>query len=124
VIYQPKILFSRDLAFDLTFTGGLLLVLASLLIIWAQSTSRNLHKHDITKETFCRGPYCFTRSPTHWGLFIMMLGFGIMIHAPFIILTTVLSFIITRTIFLRKEESILAQKYGHAYLEYKKSVKL
>ncbi|KKP64099.1 MAG: hypothetical protein UR62_C0020G0001, partial [Candidatus Nomurabacteria bacterium GW2011_GWF2_35_12] len=68
--------------------------------------------------------YCYTRSPTHFGLFLLMLGFGIITNALFIIIFSVISFIITKFVFIRKEEKILAEKYGIPYLEYKKSVKL
>lgn len=105
-------------------TGIILLVFASFLILWAQKTSRDLKKENISKETFCRGPYCYTRSPTHWGLFLLMLGFGIITNAVFVILFTLISFIITKFVFLGKEEAILAEKYGTPYLEYKKQVRL
>jgi protein-S-isoprenylcysteine O-methyltransferase Ste14 len=105
--------------------GVLLLILSSILIFWAQRTSRNLgEKGSVTKETFCRGPYCYTRSPTHWGLFLLMLGCGIVINAVFIILFTIISFVITKFVFLKKQEEIMAEKYGTPYLEYKKEVKL
>ncbi len=105
-------------------TGVSVLIFASLLILWAQTTSRNLKKENITKETFCKGPYCYTRSPTHWGLFFLMLGFGIIVNAIFVVLTTLISFLISRYVFLEKEELILEEKYGMPYLEYKKDVKL
>lgn len=105
-------------------TGFLFLVLASALIIWAQNTSRVLDKtNGVKKETFCKGPYCYTRSPTHWGLFFLMLGFGILINAFFVVVLTFVAFIVTKFVFLRREESILAKKYGAPYLEYKKLVK-
>ncbi len=100
------------------------LIFATFLILWAQMTSRNLKTENVSKETFCKGPYCYTRSPTHWGLFFLMLGFGIIANAVFVILTTLFSFFISRFVFLEKEERILADKYGTPYLEYKKSVKL
>lgn len=108
----------------MTPTGTFLLFAGSILILWAQETSRNLTKKNLTKETFCRGPYCYTRSPTHWGLFFLMLGFGIISNAVFLVLSTLLSFLITRFVFLEKEEKILAEKYGTPYLEYKKIVNL
>ena len=105
-----------------------LLILASVLIIWAQNASKKFKKENtkenITKESFLNGPYSFTKNPTHWGLFILMLGFGILANALFIILSTIISFIVTKLVFLKKEEIILADKYGDPYLEYKKSVKL
>ncbi|MEX2052273.1 MAG: hypothetical protein WD991_01080 [Candidatus Paceibacterota bacterium] len=104
--------------------GFILLGAATILILWAQYTSRNLDKGNISKETFCRGPYCYTRSPTHWGLFFLMLGFGILANALFVIVTTLISFVISKSVFLKKQEDMLAHKYGMPYLEYKKAVKL
>jgi protein-S-isoprenylcysteine O-methyltransferase Ste14 len=103
--------------------GFALLVFATFLIFWAQHTSRNLNVENISKETFCRGPYCYTRSPTHWGLFFLMLGFGFIANSFFIVLCTILALVLTKITFLKKEEKMLAEKYGSPYLEYKKSVK-
>jgi len=104
--------------------GVVFLVLASILIFWAQHTSRNLKVENLSKESFCRGPYCYTRSPTHWGLFILTLGFGIAANAFFVIVSTLASFVITRFVFVKKQEKALEEKYGTPYLEYKKMVKL
>lgn len=104
--------------------GLVLMALASFLILWAQKTSHDLRDVDKTKmEHFCRGPYCYTRSPTHLGLFLLTFGFGVMVNAFFVILTTLISFFVTKYTFLKKQEIILAQKYGDPYLEYKKVVK-
>ncbi len=105
------------------YIGIALLILASALIVWAQSTSRNLTKGNVTKEAFLHGPYCYTRTPTHWGLFILVLGFAIVTNAFFVMLMTFISFFITKFIFLKKQEEALAEKYGAPYLEYKKKVK-
>lgn len=111
--------------FDLMEEVGIfMIILASLLIFWAQKTSRNLKIEDLKKENFSKGPYAFTRSPTHWGLFFLTLGFGIMTGAVFVVISTIVSHIISRFIYLKKEEMILEKKYGAPYLEYKKSVKL
>lgn len=101
-----------------------LIALSTLLILWAQKTSRNLDHGEISKESFCRGPYCYTRMPTHWGLLILMLGFALTINSFFVALFTLIFFILTKIVFINKQESILIEKYGHPYVEYKKSVKL
>ena len=103
--------------------GIALIFLASLLILWAQKTSRNLKKENLTKETFFKGPYRFTRSPTHLGLFFLTLGFGLIVNGIFIVISTIISFAITKLVYLKKEETILEKKYGAPYLEYKKAVK-
>jgi protein-S-isoprenylcysteine O-methyltransferase Ste14 len=103
--------------------GILFLISGTLLIFWAQKTSRNLKKDNVSKETFCHGPYYFTRTPTNFGLFFLVLGFGLIINAFFVTLFAFISFVIAKFTFLNKEEKILALKYGTPYLEYKKMVK-
>ena len=105
------------------FIGILFLILGTFLVIWAQKTSRDLKRENLSKETFCGGPYRYTRTPTNFGLFFLILGFGIIIHSPFIITLDLLAFLIAKFIFLEKEEKFLAEKYGTPYLEYKKMVK-
>ncbi|HNW71410.1 MAG TPA: methyltransferase [Candidatus Paceibacterota bacterium] len=100
--------------------GAILILAGTVLIFWAQKTSRNLKKDEVT---FLKGPYKITRSPTHWGLFLLMLGFSFIANALFVIISTLISFIVAKFIFLKKEELILENKYGELYKEYKKSVK-
>lgn len=103
--------------------GTAFLILGTFLILWAQKSSHHLQKEGMNKETFCSGPYRYTRSPTHFGLFLLMLGFGIVANALFIIIFSIISFFVTKFIFIRKEEKVLAEKYGTPYVEYQKSVK-
>ena len=104
--------------------GLLFIIFATIIILWAQKTGRDLRKvEEIKTEHFCRGPYCYTRVPTQWGLFLLMLGFGIIANAPFVILSTVVSFIISKLVFIKKHDKILTDKYGDVYSEYKKLVK-
>ncbi len=120
----PIKLFSQD---ALSPLGIIFLAAATFLILWAQKAGRSFEedkrKHDISLQTFCKGPYCYTRSPTHWGLFLLMFGLGIIMNAFFVVLFTAISFVVSKMVFLRKEEQILAEKYGTPYLEYKKLVR-
>jgi protein-S-isoprenylcysteine O-methyltransferase Ste14 len=119
LVFNVKI-FSSSLAVPV---GFIFLIVGTLLILWAQKTSRNLGRGNISKESFSRGPYRFTRTPTNFGLFFLMIGFGMVTNAFFVILLSFISLIIAKFIFLRKEEKFLFEKYGDPYLEYKKSVK-
>ncbi len=103
--------------------GLILIVLASLLILWAQRTSSQLKVDQVSYKSFHKGPYRFSRIPTQLGLSILMLGFGILTNAVFIIFFTIISFIIAKFFFSRKASSILADKYGAPYLKYKKLVR-
>lgn len=120
-----------DLIFNLQFFNSILvtpfgiffLIFGTFLIFWAQKTSRNIKKENISKETFCKGPYCYTRTPTNFGLLFLVLGFGLIINAFFVVLSAFISFLVSKFIFLNKQEKMLAIKYGMPYLEYKKTVK-
>ena len=103
--------------------GIFFLILGTFLIIWAQKTSRKLNKNNISKESFRRGPYRYTRTPTNFGLCFLVLGFGLIINAFFVISSAFISFFISKFVCLNKQEKMLAAKYGAPYLEYKKMVK-
>ena len=92
--------------------------------MWSQKTSRKFSKENLCKESFSKGPYFITRCPTHWGLFLLTLGFGLIAHAVFIVIFSIISFVITKLVYLNHEERILEKKYGDPYREYKKSVRL
>ena len=119
LIFNFKILnFAFCVPLGVTFT-----FFASILILWSQKTSRNFKKENLSKESFSKGPYSITRCPTHWGLFLLTLGFGLIANAIFIVIFSIISFIITKLIYLNHEERILEKKYGNSYKEYKESVK-
>jgi protein-S-isoprenylcysteine O-methyltransferase Ste14 len=107
----------------LNFSGFLFLFLFSYLILWAQLSSRKFKKENVTKESFMQGPYRFTRNPTTLGLFFSLISFGIIINSIFVILFSLISFLISVLFFFKKEEQLLEKKYGQAYLEYKNKVK-
>ncbi len=119
-IFQIKIFENIAMA----SVGVIFLVFGTALIYWAQKSSHDLKIDTLTKETFYNGPYRYTRSPTHYGLFFLMFGFGITSNALFVIIFSAISLLVTKFVFLKKEEKILAEKYGAPYLEYKKTVKL
>lgn len=112
--------------------GYVLLLLGPALIFWAQiavrksAPKRHAHQGQATlcRDHFCVGPYVITRSPTHWGLFIMVIGLGLAWGSLAIIIMCLLSFAISRSIYLRRQESLLEAKYGDAYRDYKSHVKL
>ncbi len=108
------------------YIGFLLLVIGSIIIYWAQSSSSNYQEKKVKNEKrskFEFGPYKFLRSPTHFGLFIMTLGFSLIIGSLFGIVLILIAYLITKLLFLRKEEKLLENKYGEVYTDYKKKVK-
>lgn len=102
--------------------GVVVLMLSSVLIFWAQKSTKNFKKENITKESFKKGPYRYLRSPTNTGIFLLMLSFGIIVSSVSVILFTIVAFFFARFVFLRKEKIMLKKKYGKAYTEYEKEV--
>ena len=120
ILFAIKI-FSGEYVAEL---GVMFLIIGTSLIVWAQKSTRNLKKEPVTRDTFIQGPYKYTRSPTHWGLFLLTLGFGMIVNAFFVIIFSFITFIFIKLTFLSKEEKLLAEKYGEPYLSYKQSVRL
>jgi protein-S-isoprenylcysteine O-methyltransferase Ste14 len=107
-----------------SYLGLLFMIIGSIFIFWAQRANRDYIKDPkLTGRTFCHGPYCYTRSPTHVGIAILLIGFGILANAFFVVIFTLIAFLITKYTFLTREEAVLEKKYGGPYLEYKKLVK-
>lgn len=99
------------------------IAVGSLVIFWAQRRPPILHVPEVTTENFCRGPYCYSRNPTHWGLFFLVLGFGIIANAFFVVVLTVLSFLVSKLLILKKHDMVMRENYGQAYKDYKNKVK-
>jgi len=116
----PLELFSQ---YDLSILGIVFLAVGTVLVVWAQRSTMHLKRENMTKDTFCNGPYRYTRSPTNYGIFLSLLGFGFIMNASFIIIFSCISLLVTKFIFIKKEEEILTSKYGAPYVEYKSSVK-
>lgn len=106
--------------------GFLMLLISTIIIYWAQKTSSNYQQRttkDNSRSNFEFGPYRYLRSPTHFGLFIMALGFSLIVNSFFSIVFTFIAYGFTKLFFLKKEEKMLEQKYGQVYSDYKKKVR-
>lgn len=106
-------------------TGFIQIVIATVLIVWAQNTGNKIVLNKLEKphiNMFAHGPYAFMQSPTHFGLTMLMFGFGFVAGMPFIVITAFLSFLIVHLFVLKHEEKIMEKKYGHEYSSYKKSI--
>ncbi len=109
--------------------GIAFLLVGTYLIIWAQQTSRKgtserREIHSLTHEHFLRGPYKYFRSPTHIGLTLLVFGYGLISNALFVVVTTLIFAVVSRFVYVKKEEKILEEKYGNSYSEYKKKVRM
>ncbi len=106
--------------------GGVLIVLGSIFVQWAQKTSKSFNKRVAGRTPelldFLDGPYRFTRGPTHFGLLCMLFGFGVLVNSLGMVIFSIVSYVLSKIFFLNKEEELLEKKYGEVYREYKKRV--
>lgn len=93
------------------------------LIVWAQLTSRRFEivKEQTGQAQFNRGPYRYLRNPTQLGLVILVAGYAFASGTAILFVTAGGAYLISN-IFFRKHESILEDRYGQPYKEYKTSV--
>jgi len=108
--------------------GLILLILAPVLIMWAQKASAHFRDkkniNDLNPADFMHGPYKFVRFPTHLGIFLLMVGLAIVLGSFIIFYATLLAQIVSHLVFLPKEDKLLVEKYGDPYRNYKKLVRL
>jgi protein-S-isoprenylcysteine O-methyltransferase Ste14 len=113
--------------FKYSYLGIIIIIFGTTLIYLAQNASaqsRALRKEEATDEAFSFGPYKHFRHPTYLGVFLMVLGFGIVIKSTFSILFILIAYLVVKLVFVKKEEKILENKYGEIYLSYKNKVKM
>ncbi len=108
------------------YVGIIMIILGSFFVYWAQSTTSQ-PKSEINKERdtnfFLRGPYKYTRNPTNFGVAFMSLGLGFLINSLFSVIFIVIAYLISKLIFIKKQDSILEERYGSVFDDYKKKVK-
>jgi protein-S-isoprenylcysteine O-methyltransferase Ste14 len=119
-IIIPSDIFSGDYYQQV---GLICIFLGSIIIFWAQRTSGSYKDNSLSDSFFFRGPYKFSRHPTHFGLFIMTLGLAFIINSLFSVIFTIVAHFLTKFFFVKKQEEILERKYGETYLKYKRRVK-
>lgn len=106
--------------------GIVFVFLGTGLVYWAQTSSSKAIKikpEENSVAGFTIGPYKYFRNPTYIGLFVMTLGFGILIKSLFSVLFILFAYLVIKFVFIKKETKILKQKYQDLYTKYEDKVK-
>ena len=124
-LFYPIRLFDIDQYNDIASFGFFMIMLGSAIIYWAQSTTSITRKQGRprTASDFEKGPYKYSRNPTHIGITIMTLGLAVVLNSFFTVLFLIVTSLITKFIFVKKEEALLEEKYGKPYRDYKAKVR-
>ena len=107
--------------------GGLILVVAITLAIWAVVTMRRTgqspNPHGPTPSVIESGPYRFSRNPMYLQLVLAILGLAILLgNLWLLVLTPVCAWVLLHYAIL-PEEDYLQRKFGEHYLGYKRRVR-
>lgn len=89
---------------------------------WGLSTSQNvklLDDHQIIQS----GPYAFVRHPMYFGAWTFMFGL-LLLYPTWMILILLVSMLASFSGRARREEIALAERFGDAWIDYKKRTKL
>ena len=107
---------------------GIILIAASfdvwsLFLFLKKRTTPNPMKPENTTGIVSTGLYQYSRNPMYLGLLIILFGFGLWLGSlsPFLMLP-VFYWVITE-MQIKPEESMLEQKFGKEYLDYKNRVR-
>lgn len=69
------------------------------------------------------GPFKFSRNPTYFGMFLILLGTAILLGSFTPFFMPFLFLILTDKFTIQKEEKILAKRFPKKFLNYKKNVR-
>lgn len=109
---SAAMLVSMVAGYTITFFGIVLLIAG-----W-----REVHRARKESRLATAGPYAYVRHPQYTGLFLALFGEGV-VHWPTIFsLAAFVVVVFAYTLLARKEERQMIQRFGDAYLEYRRRV--
>ena len=106
---------------------GILLILLGFAIIGKTNelflkhkTTRTINKssHLLTEGTFSK-----SRNPMYTGMFLFLIGTGVCFMNLFSMLIPFVFILFIQLVFIPKEEKLMTETFGEAYLDYKKKVR-
>lgn len=105
--------------YGIMINPGFGVIIAGLLVrFWAAGYIKKI------RELTTSGPYAFVRNPLYVGNFLIGLGFCLFVNNIYLSGIYILLFTFFYLGTMKKEEILLTQLFGDAYIEYKKAVPL
>lgn len=119
--------FGRFISYPFNLFGILFMIVG----FWIMMNAYNIftkHKTGVaptskTTRFIIEGPYKFSRNPMYLGMFLILLGIGVLIGSWISIIASVLFVIIINLIWIPFEEKKLGKQFGKEYFNYKKEVR-
>lgn len=113
--------------YRLVVTGTTMVLLGVLTIIYCgflfKKAQTDIKPWKTTSNIVLEGPYKFSRNPIYLCFVLICLGASLLINSAWVVLMTLLLFLILHEYVVKKEEAYLKQKFGSSYLEFKNSTR-
>lgn len=107
--------------------GGTIALLGLAFSLWGIATFQRAHTtmfpFEPAKALVQRGPYRFTRNPMYVGGAVSYIGIAVAMNVVWPILLLPLVLWALYHFVIRVEENYLTQRFGDAYIEYRKRVR-
>ena len=114
--------FSLHAGYLQTWSGWLLIVLATILLLWCfslfLSSKTTIMPRNPVSTLVQRGPYRFSRNPMYVSLGLFHLGIALSTGNAWHLLTFLPDMLIIRYAVIAPEEAYMQQKFGEAYTRY------
>jgi protein-S-isoprenylcysteine O-methyltransferase Ste14 len=103
--------------------GGIGAILAATCIWFFASRGRGTPApFDPPREFVASGPYRYVRNPMYIGGLSVILGVGLILGSPSIVLLSLTFLVLAHLFVIFYEEPTLERRFGSSYLNYKRSV--
>lgn len=128
--WVPFIKISPAIRAVLSIAGLLIYILGMSFLLWARrtlgknwglSTSLNAKLRD-DHELIQSGPYAIVRHPMYFGAWVFMFGL-LLLYPTWTILILTVSMLASLSMRSRREETMLEERFGDSWVQYKKRTK-
>ena len=126
-LWIPLVRLSVSTAHVLDIVGLIIYLAGCAFVLWARrtlgkmwglSTSRNVKLLD-DHQLIQSGPFAFVRHPMYFGWWAAMFGL-LLLYPTWVVLLLLVSSLMAFSGRARREEAALAERFGEAWMEYKK----
>ncbi len=110
----------RPIGFALAFAG--VLIAAACIATFVTKGRGTPAPFDPPREFVASGPYRFVRNPMYVGATVLILGAGLILSSPSVVLLAIAFLLIMHLVVVFYEEPVLIRKFGDSYRKYRSSV--
>ncbi len=112
----------REMSYILLAVGFLLIIVAVFQFIKANTTTDPLHPEK-AKHLITGGVFKYTRNPMYLGMLLFLIAFGLHLGNAFNTLLAAGYVYYMNHFQIKREETVLIEQFGKAYLLYLKAVR-